>query len=174
VLKSIEMPPGLYAMAINERKGRDGRSSTKWFTERRLEDIVARLNRFERADEAVRSCRGNLRVQRAYELFQKPLIRASNEFTAKLPPVPPIALPAGAVGPESVAAWLGPAAEQVKARRRIAMTCRAEGGKMPTAISALSTTARARAASGFLPDLRQRVPLHVATCVRGGARRPNR
>ena len=53
MLKSIEaLPPGLYGMEIRERKGADGKAEYEVeFVERRLEDIVARLNRFKRADE---------------------------------------------------------------------------------------------------------------------------
>src|SRR3954463_6642736 len=53
VLKAVEMlPPGLYAMKIEERKGADGKPAYEVeFQERRLEDIVARLNRFGRKDE---------------------------------------------------------------------------------------------------------------------------
>src|SRR5499427_2743789 len=50
VLGSIEaLPPGLYAMQIEEVEGRDGSVSYEVsFEERQLEDVTARLNRFER------------------------------------------------------------------------------------------------------------------------------
>jgi hypothetical protein len=51
-MKSIEaLPPGLYGMEIEERKGPEGVIYEVHFVERRLEDVVLRLNRFERADE---------------------------------------------------------------------------------------------------------------------------
>ena len=86
VLKSIEaLPPGLYAMQIRERKGRDGKIEYEVeFDERRLEDIVARLNRFERADEKPFEAVAAVSEfnQRAYELFAQPLVQAtSNEYT---------------------------------------------------------------------------------------------
>src|SRR5262249_39044192 len=51
VLKSIEaLPPGLYAMEVIERKGRDGKVEYDVkFTERTLEEVQQRLNRFKRA-----------------------------------------------------------------------------------------------------------------------------
>ena len=124
VLKSIEtLPPGLYAMAINESKGRDGRIEYEvQFSERRLEDIVARLNRFERADEkpfeaVVAISEFN---QRAYELFLQPLIQStSNEFTAKLRrQFHPLRFQRWALSDLNPwLGWLGPAAKAVKAQR---------------------------------------------------------
>jgi len=89
VLKSIEtLPAGLYGMEITERKGRDGAAEYEvQFREHRLEDIVARLNRFERADEKPFKAVAAISEfnQRAYELFLQPLIQAtSNEVTAKV------------------------------------------------------------------------------------------
>src|SRR4029077_1968594 len=48
VLKSIEaLPPGLWGMAIIERKGADGKVEyTVEFEERELEEVAGRLNRF--------------------------------------------------------------------------------------------------------------------------------
>ena len=85
VLKSIEaLPPGLYAMEINERKGADGEVEYEVeFEERRLEDVAARLNRFERADEKPFEAVAAVSEfnQRAYELFAQPLVQAtSSEF----------------------------------------------------------------------------------------------
>jgi len=52
VLKSIEaLTPGIYAMSIKEKKGADGVEYEVEFEERQLEEIVARANRFQRADE---------------------------------------------------------------------------------------------------------------------------
>ena len=57
------------------------------FNERRLEEIAARLNRFERADEKPFEAVATISEfnQRAYELFGRPLVQAmANECTAKL------------------------------------------------------------------------------------------
>src|SRR5215813_11426065 len=84
VMKSVEaLPPGLYAMSVEQAK--DGYAVS--FTERRLEDVAARLNRFKRADEkpfeAVEAV--SEFNQRAYELFARPTVQAlSNEYGAKL------------------------------------------------------------------------------------------
>ena len=89
VLKSIEsLPPGLYGMEISESAGKDGKPQYDVeFREHRLEDIVARLNRFKRKDE--QAFRAVEKVsnfnQTAYELLARPWIQAtSNEATAKL------------------------------------------------------------------------------------------
>ncbi len=89
VLKSIEtLTPGLYAMDIRERKGADGKVEYEVaFTERSLEEISARLNKFQRADERPFEAVNAISEfnQRAYELFAQPLVQSmSNEFTAKL------------------------------------------------------------------------------------------
>src|SRR5512135_546379 len=89
VLKSIEaLPPGLYGMSINESRGADGKPVYEVeFREHRLEDLAARMNRFERADEKPFEAVAEISEfnQRAYELFMQPLIQStSNEFTAKL------------------------------------------------------------------------------------------
>jgi hypothetical protein len=68
VLKSIEtLTPGLYGMAIKERKGRAGAIEYEVeFREHTLEEIVARLNKFERADEKpFEAVAGGLRLQPA-------------------------------------------------------------------------------------------------------------
>ncbi len=89
VLKSIEaLPPGLYGMDIREVKGRNGKVEYEVeFTERRLEEVAARLNRFQRADEKPFEAVAALSEfnQRAYELFAQPLVQSmGNELTAKL------------------------------------------------------------------------------------------
>ncbi len=89
VLKSIEaLPPGLYAMAIKESAGRGNKPVYEVeFTERSLEEITARLNRFERADERPFEAVAALSDfnQRAYELFMQPFVKSmSNEFTARM------------------------------------------------------------------------------------------
>ena len=125
VLKSIEaLPPGLYGMQINESTGADGGSEVEvTFEERRLEDIVARLNRFKREDEKPFETVAKVSEfnQRAYEVFVQPLVRTTaNGYTAKL---------LRALHPLRVQrwifssmnpwlAWLPAAARVVKERRR--------------------------------------------------------
>jgi pimeloyl-ACP methyl ester carboxylesterase len=81
VLDSIEaLPPGLYAMRINDSKRSDGTTEYEVdFQEHRVEDLAARLNRFERVDErpfeAVKLV--SEFNQRAYELFAQPLVTAA-------------------------------------------------------------------------------------------------
>ena len=73
VMESIEaLPPGLYAMKIADRKGGGYDVS---FEERRLEDVMKRLNRFERADESAFATANVVSefLQRAYEIFGRPL-----------------------------------------------------------------------------------------------------
>ena len=125
VLKSIEaLPPGLYGMAINERKRDDGRIAYEvQFREHRLEDIVARLNRFERADEKPFEAVATISEfnQRAYELFMQPLIQSgSNEFTAKLRrQFHPLRFQRWALSDLNPwLGWLGPAAEIVRMQRK--------------------------------------------------------
>ena len=125
VLKSIEaLPPGLYGMQIQTIESKDGEKSYEVsFVERRLEDVVAKLNRFERRDEKAFEAVSSVSDfnQRAYELFAQPLVQAlSSEPAAKL---------ARDLHPERVQrwaisdinpwlAWLKPAAETVRAQRK--------------------------------------------------------
>jgi pimeloyl-ACP methyl ester carboxylesterase len=125
VLKSIEaLPPGLYGMAIHEHKGSDGKVEYKVeFREHRLEDIVARLNRFERSDERPFEAVAEISEfnQRAYELFAQPIVQAmSNEFTARLSrQFHPLRAQRWAISDFNPwLSWLGPAAEMVKAQRK--------------------------------------------------------
>ena len=120
VLKSIEaLPPGLYAMQVE--KAGDG--YTVSFTERRLEDITARLNRFKRADEkpfeaVVAVSEFN---QRAYELFARPLVQAlSSDQGAKLGrDFHPLRFQRWIFSDLNPwLAWLAPAASMVKAQRQ--------------------------------------------------------
>ncbi|TDG08300.1 DUF3141 domain-containing protein [Paraburkholderia guartelaensis] len=124
VLEAIEaFPPGLYGMEIAERRGEAGKTEYDVsFREYRLEDIVERLNRFERSDEqpfeAVK--RVSELNQRAYELFLQPWVRAwSNETTANLQrQFHPLRAQRWALSDLNPwLAWLGPAAEAVKAKR---------------------------------------------------------
>ncbi|HEX7271420.1 MAG TPA: DUF3141 domain-containing protein, partial [Casimicrobiaceae bacterium] len=125
VLKSIEaLPPGLYGMAIQEKKGSNGKIEYEVeFRELQLEEVAARLNRFKRADERPFEAVAEISefTQRAYELFAQPTIQAmSNEFTAKLArqfhPLRAQRWAASDLNPWL--AWLGPAAQMVKAQRK--------------------------------------------------------
>jgi pimeloyl-ACP methyl ester carboxylesterase len=125
VLKSIEaLPPGLYGMAIWEKKGRDGKVEYEVeFRERELEEITSRLNRFKRADEKPFEAVAEISEfnQRAYELFAQPLVQSmSNEFTAKLArQFHPLRTQRWAFSDLNPwLAWLGPAAEMVKTQRK--------------------------------------------------------
>jgi pimeloyl-ACP methyl ester carboxylesterase len=125
VLKSIEaLPAGLYGMAIRETKGRDGKIDYEVeFRERQLEEVVAQLNRFKRADERPFEAVAEVSefTQRAYELFAQPAVQAmANEFTAKLSrQLHPLRAQRWAVSDLNPwLTWLGPAAQMVKAQRK--------------------------------------------------------
>lgn len=129
VLKSIEMlPPGLYGMSIGERKGDDGRVEYEVeFHEHRLEDVSARLNRLQRADEKPFEAVAALSEfnQRAYQIFAQPLVQAlSNERSAKLlREFHPLRVQHWAISDRNPWLWwLGPAAAAVKAQRQAADT----------------------------------------------------
>ena len=125
VLKSIEaLAPGLYGMAIHERKNGNGKVTYEVeFQERELEDVVKRLNRFKRGDEKPFEAVEEISEfnQRAYELFAQPLVQATaSEFTAKLSrQLHPLRAQRWSVSDLNPwMAWLGPAAQMVKAQRR--------------------------------------------------------
>ncbi len=125
VLKSVEMlPPGLYGMEIREHKGRGGSVEYEvQFHERELEEVVKRLNRFERQDEKPFEAVAALSEfnQRAYELFAQPFVQSlGNEATAKLSrQMHPLRFQRWAFSDLNPwLAWLGPAAEAVKAQRQ--------------------------------------------------------
>ncbi len=125
VLKSIEsLPPGLYGMKIHDVKGRDGKVEYEvTFVERQLEEIVARLNRFERNDEKPFEAVAALSDfnQRAYELFAQPFVQSlGNEVTAKVSrQLHPLRAQRWAFSDLNPwLAWLGPAAQAVKAQRQ--------------------------------------------------------
>ena len=124
VLKSIEaLPPGLYGMAIRETTGKGGKPGYEVeFRERRLEDIVAQLNRFRRKDEHAFEAVEKVSDfnQAAYELFARPWVKAmSNEATAKvsreLHPLRAERWMLSDLNPWL--AWLGPVAEMVREQR---------------------------------------------------------
>jgi len=125
VLKSIEaLPPGLYGMKINETRGADGKPVYDVeFTEHRLEEIAARLNRFKRGDERPFEAVAAVSEfnQRAYELFAQPLVQAmSNDFAGKLGrrfhPLRAQRWAWSDLNPWL--AWLKPAADMVRAQRK--------------------------------------------------------
>lgn len=124
VLESIEaLPPGLWGMSIDESRGDDGEVAyAVRFVEHRLEDLVGKLNRFDRADEKPFEAVNAISEfnQRAYELFMQPLIRAtSNVFTAKLArQFHPLRFQRWLVSDLNPwVRWLGPAAGLVRERR---------------------------------------------------------
>ncbi len=124
VLKSIEaLPPGLWGMRIHERKGGNGQVEYDVdFVEHRLEDVVARLNRFQRQDEKPFEAVAAVSEfnQRAYELFAQPFVQSlSNELTARLGrQFHPLRVQQWALSDVNPwLAWLGPAAQAVKAQR---------------------------------------------------------
>ncbi|MCC6197864.1 MAG: DUF3141 domain-containing protein [Burkholderiales bacterium] len=124
VLESIEaLPPGLWAMRIDEHKDRGGNVSYEVsFEERRLEDVVAKLNRFDRNDEKPFEAVAAISDfnQRAYELFLQPLVQAaSGPYAAKLRrQFHPLRLQRWALSDlNPFLAWLAPAAAMVKAKR---------------------------------------------------------
>ncbi|MCC7216041.1 MAG: DUF3141 domain-containing protein, partial [Burkholderiales bacterium] len=125
VLQSIEgLPPGLYGMAIKERKGKDGAVEYDVeFRERRLEDIGAQLNKFGRADERPFEAVETLSEfnQRAYELFAQPFVQSlGNEFSAKVArQFHPLRFQRWAFSDLNPwLAWLAPAADAVTTARR--------------------------------------------------------
>lgn len=124
VLDAIEtFPPGLYGMEITEQ--RDGSGAVQYqvqFIEHQLEDVIEKLNRFERVDEkpfeAVRQVSDF--NQRAYELFAQPWVQSfSNEASARLlRQFHPMRVQHWVFSDLNPwLAWLGPAADQVRAAR---------------------------------------------------------
>jgi pimeloyl-ACP methyl ester carboxylesterase len=125
VLETVErLPPGLYGMEIKESKGLDGSVEYEVeFRERKLEEVAAHLNRFERGDEKPFEAVEAISEfnQRAYELFVQPTVQAmSNEYSAGLlRQFHPLRVQHWAVSRLNPwLAWLQPAAEQVRAHRQ--------------------------------------------------------
>ena len=125
VLKTIEMlPPGVYGMAITERK--KGSAEAEYeveFREQRLEDIIARLNRLARSDEKAFEVVADVSEfnQRAYELFAQPLVQAmSNEASAQmLREMHPLRMQNWAISSLNPwLSWLAPAAEAARSNRQ--------------------------------------------------------
>ncbi len=125
VLKSVEaLPPGLYGMAIHERKRPDGKVEYDVeFRERRLEDIAPRLNRFQRVDEKPFKAVAKVSEinQKAYELFAQPLLQSmSSEAAAEVArEFHPLRVQRWAISSLNPwLAWLPAAASVVKAQRK--------------------------------------------------------
>jgi pimeloyl-ACP methyl ester carboxylesterase len=125
VLESIEaLPPGLYGMKITDREGEDGAPAYDVeFVERRLEDVIPRLNRFERVDEQPFEVVAKVSDfnQRAYELFAQPAVQAiGSEAAGKaLRAMHPLRAERWAVSDLNPWLWwLGPAATAVKEQRQ--------------------------------------------------------
>jgi len=125
VLESIEaLPPGLYGMKIAKQPGADGHPHDEVSLEElRLEDIAARLNRFDRIDEKPFEAAKAVSEfnQRAYELFGRPLVQAlSNEYGARLARLfHPMRLQRWAISDLNPWLWwLAPAASAVSAARQ--------------------------------------------------------
>jgi hypothetical protein len=125
VLKSVEaLQPGLYGMEIIEKPQADGRMTYDvQFVEVRLEQIVGRLNRFQRVDEKPFKAVEKVSEfnQRAYELFARPLVqKMSNEVGAKLGrALHPLRMQRWAISDLNPwMAWLGPVAESVRSHRQ--------------------------------------------------------
>jgi hypothetical protein len=125
VLEAIEgLPPGLYGMAIEEHRGANGQPEYEVeFRERRLEDVVAQINRFGRVDEKPFEAVAEVSQlnQRAYEVLVRPMVQAtSNEGTAALlRAFHPLRMQNWALSHFNPwMAWLAPAAQAVDAARR--------------------------------------------------------
>ena len=125
VLNEVEiLPPGLYGMEITEHKDAQGETQYEVaFHERRLEDVSARLNRFQRIDEKPFEAVTVLSDfnQRAYELFARPLVQAlSNDLSARLMrQFHPLRVQNWALSSLNPwMRWLEPAAQAVSAHRQ--------------------------------------------------------
>jgi pimeloyl-ACP methyl ester carboxylesterase len=125
VLQTIErLPPGLYGMEIKQQAVSDGEADYEVeFHEYELEEVAARLNRFEREDEKPFEAVEAISEinQRAYELFARPVVQAmSNEFSAELlRRFHPLRVQHwGLSDLNPWMAWLGPAAEWVRGHRQ--------------------------------------------------------
>ena len=124
VLESIEaLPPGLYGMQIAETSDGGKPSYDVSFVELRLEEVVARLNRFKREDEKPFEAVNSVAEfnQRAYELFGRPVVKAfANEYGAKLSRLfHPLRAQRWAFSDLNPALWwLAPAAKAVKEHRQ--------------------------------------------------------
>ena len=126
VLKTIELlPPGVYGMALTERKNAAGPVEYDVeFREHRLEEIIQRLNFLARVDEQPFKAVAALSDfnQRAYELFAQPLVQAlSNEASAQaLRTLHPLRMQNWAISSLNPwLAWLAPAADAARRHRQV-------------------------------------------------------
>jgi uncharacterized protein DUF3141 len=146
VLKSVEaLPPGLYGMKIHEE--RDGKRVEYRvdFIEHRLEDIVQRLNRFQRADEKPFQAVSAISEfnQRAYELFAQPFVQAtSSDLSSKVQEAfHPLRFQRWVFSDLNPwMAWLAPTAAAVKAQRQ-ALPADAPARKAERSMSELTSAA---------------------------------
>ncbi|MBV9892395.1 MAG: DUF3141 domain-containing protein, partial [Rhizobacter sp.] len=140
VLRSIEaLPPGLYGMKIAENASDGGSTYEVSFLELRLEEVVKRLNRFEREDERPFAAMNAVSEfnQRAYELFGRPVAQAvANEYTAKLArKFHPLRFQRWAFSDLNPALWwLASAAQAVQANRQ-AVAADAPGRQLEAAFA---------------------------------------
>jgi pimeloyl-ACP methyl ester carboxylesterase len=125
VLKTIEsFPPGLYGMRIEPTAdGKDGSAYEVSFTELRLEDVAARLNKFGRVDEKPFQAVAEVSEfnQLAYQLFAQPFVESlSSEAGARvLRGLHPLRVQRWAWSDMNPwLSWLPPAAKAVKDDRR--------------------------------------------------------
>lgn len=125
VLKTIEgLSPGLYGMTITETGDEEGETQYEVdFVEYRLEDIAARLNRFQRVDEKAFEAVAGVSdaIQKSYELFAQPFVQAaSNDHTAKqMRAWHPLRVQNWAISDLNPWLWwLAPAAHAVKEERQ--------------------------------------------------------
>jgi len=126
VLKTIELlPPGVYGMALTERKNAAGPVEYDVeFREHRLEEIIQRLNFLARVDEQPFKAVAALSDfnQRAYELFAQPLVQAlSNEASAQaLRTLHPLRMQNWAISSLNPwLAWLAPVADAARRHRQV-------------------------------------------------------
>lgn len=89
VLKSVEaLAPGIYGMAIHERRNADGGVDFDVeFRDHTLEELAPRLNRFKRVDEKPFEAVARISDfnQTAYELFAQPFVQSmANEAAAEI------------------------------------------------------------------------------------------
>ena len=150
VMEAIELlQPGIYGMEFTPRAGAgSAQEYDVSFREYRIEDIIARGNPIQRQDErpfeAVQSI--SEFNQRAYELFARPIVQATaNEWSAKLlRHFHPLRARNWAVSDAANPwlAWLGPAAQAVKAQRATAPArgrCTSWRSSMPSSSAPRST-----------------------------------
>ncbi|AOB32536.1 poly(3-hydroxybutyrate) depolymerase [Bordetella sp. H567] len=125
VLKTIEsLPPGLYGMTITDRHDKEGNVTYEVeFQEYRLEEVAARLNRFQRIDEKPFEAVAMVSdfLQQGYTLFAQPWVQAmSNDYTARrLRELHPLRVQNWALSNLNPWLWwLAPAAQAVRQNRQ--------------------------------------------------------